>query len=135
MDKPASVPPIRKTPPHRRRRRAPNVRPGETWRALEGWGAPYEVSDLGRVRKPAVVVDRRRGGAQHYRPFLLASYLRNGTPMVQLLRADGAHRGVRAALLVAAAFLPPKPRGAVLSFLSGDRADVRAANLAWRFRP
>ena len=135
MDKPASDSPIRTTTPHRRRRRAPNVRPGETWRALEGWGAPYEVSDLGRVRKPAVVVDRRRGGAQHYRPFLLASYLRNGTPMVQLLRADGAHRGVRVALLVAAAFLPPKPRGAVLAFLSGDRADVRAANLAWRFRP
>ena len=117
-----------------RRRRAPDVRPGETWRALDGWGAPYEVSDLGRVRKPATEVARRRVGAQHYRPFLLASYLRNGTPMVQLLLPDGRHRAVRVARLVAAAFLPPRPRGALLSFLSDDRSDVRAANLAWRFR-
>lgn len=130
--RPSSAPALRR---RRRRRRAPVGLPGESWRPLVGWGAPYEVSDLGRVRKPAVVVERRRVGAQHYRPFLLASYLRNGTPMVQLLRADGVHRGVRVALLVAAAFLPPKPRGAVLAFRSADRSDVRAANLDWRFRP
>ncbi len=84
--RPSSAPALRR---RRRRRRAPVGLPGESWRPLVGWGAPYEVSDLGRVRKPAVVVERRRVGAQHYRPFLLASYLRNGTPMVQLLRADG----------------------------------------------
>lgn len=30
----------------RRRRRRPDERPGETWRALECWGAPYDVSNL-----------------------------------------------------------------------------------------
>ena len=26
---------------------------GETWRPIAGWGAPYDVSDQGRVRKSA----------------------------------------------------------------------------------
>ena len=51
----------------------------------------------GRVRKPATEVPRRRVGAQHYRPFLLASFLRNSTPMVQQLLPDRRNRGVRAA--------------------------------------
>ena len=115
----------------RRRRRRPDERPGETWRALDGWGAPYDVSDLGRVRKPAVAVERRRGGTQHYAAQLLLPYLRNGTPVVQLAVRPGRHRAVRVARLVASLFLPPPPPGAVPAFLNGDRRDVRAANLAW----
>ena len=115
----------------RRRRLRPVDRPGETWRALGGWDVPYDVSDLGRVRKPAVAVERRRGGTQHYAAQLLRPYLRNGTPVVQLAVRPGFHRAVRVARLVAELFLPPRPPGASLVFLDGDRRDVRAANLAW----
>ena len=121
------IPPVAARP-----HREPDELPGETWRPVPGWGAAYEVSDRGRVRKPASEVPRRRGGTQHYRPLLLRTFFRNGTPMVQLLRPDGSHRARRVARLVADAFLPPQPRGMRLVFLDGDRAGVRADNLAWR---
>ena len=106
-------------------------RPDEEWRPVAGWGADYEVSNLGRVRKPAVTVARRNCGDQHYREKILRPYLRSGTPLVQLLVGPGRHRAVRVALLVARAFLPPPPPGAVLVFRNGKPADVRAANLRW----
>jgi hypothetical protein len=123
--------------PARRRRhhREPDERADETWRPLAGWGAPYDVSDQGRVRKPAVEVGRRRGGAQHYKAQLLRPFLRNGSPVVQLAVRPQRHRAVRVARLVAAAFLPPSPPGAELVFVNGDRRDVRAANLAWSAPP
>ena len=126
-----------KTTPARRARRhvRPSDRPDETWRPLPGWGAPYDVSNLGRVRKPAVAVPRRRGGTQHYGAQLLRTYLRNGTPLVQLSLGSRRHRAVRVARLVAAAFLPQPPPGAELVFVNGDRRDVRAANLAWSAPP
>ena len=127
--------PDQRKPAPRRSRRAPKTRPGETWRPLAGWGAPYDVSDLGRVRKPAVAVERRRGGTQHYKAQLLSAYLRKATPMVQLLLRPGRHRAIRVARLVAAAFLPPRPPGAVLVCMNGDSGDVRAANLGWSRRP
>ena len=132
--KPSSAP---KPPPARRVRhhRRPDERQDETWRPVPGWGAPYDVSDLGRVRKPAVAVPRRRGGTQHYGAQLLRAYLRNGTPLVQLSVGRRRHRAARVARLVAAAFLPPPPPGAELVFVNGDRRDVRAANLAWSSPP
>ena len=113
----------------------PGDRPDETWRPVPGWGAPYDVSDLGRVRKPAVAVPRRRGGTQHYGEQLLRTYLRNGTPLVQLSLGPGRHRAIRVSRLVAALFLPPPPPGAELVFVNGDRRDVRAANLSWSVPP
>jgi hypothetical protein len=132
--KPSSAP---KPAPARRARHhvRPSDRPDETWRPVPGWGAPYDVSDLGRVRKPAVAVPRRRGGTQHYGAQLLRTYLRNGTPLVQLAVGSRRHRAVRVARLVAAAFLPPSPPGAELVFVNGDRRDVCAANLAWSAPP
>ena len=118
-----------------RHHREPDERADETWRPVAGWGAPYDVSDQGRVRKPAVEVGRRRGGAQHYRAQLLRPFLRNGSPVVQLSVRPGRHRAIRVARLVAEAFLPPPPPGAVLVFRNGDSSDVRAANLAWSTPP
>ena len=131
-------PPSGKTPPPARRvrhHRRPDGRPDETWRPVAGWSAAYDVSDLGRVRKPAAAVERRRGGTQHYGAQLLRTYLRNGTPLVQLAVGSRRHRAVRVARLVAALFLPPPPPGAELVFVNGDRRDVRAANLAWSAPP
>ena len=113
------------------KKRRINAIPGEIWRPLTGWGAPYEVSDRGRVRRPSFEVERRRGGTQHYGAFLLATHRRGRSPAVQLLVAGGRHRAIRVARLVAEAFLPPPPPGAVLCFRNGDRADVRAENLVW----
>lgn len=91
----------------------------------------YEVSSLGRVRRPAFEAPRRRGGTQHYGAFVLKAYLRNGGPVVQLRVERGRHRAVRVARLVAEAFLPRPPAGAVLAFHDGDRGNVRPINLHW----
>lgn len=91
----------------------------------------YEVSSLGRVRRPAFEAPRRRGGTQHYGAFVLKAYLRNGGPVVQLRVERGRHRAVRVARLVAEAFLPRPPAGAVLVFHDGDRGNVHPTNLHW----
>lgn len=93
----------------------------------------YEVSSLGRVRRPAFEAPRRRGGTQHYGAFVLKAYLRNGGPVVQLRVERGRHRAVRVARLVAEAFLPRPPAGAVLAFHDGDRGNVHPTNLHWVF--
>ncbi len=115
-----------------RRSRSSAALPGEDWRPLPGRPGGYEVSSFGRVRRPAFEAPRRRGGTQHYRAFALKAYRRNGAPVVQLSVGRGRHRAVRVARLVAEAFLPPAPRGAVLDHLDGDRGDVRPENLRWK---
>ena len=48
----------------------------------------YEVSSLGRVRRPAFEAPRRRGGTQHYGAFVLKAYLRNGFVTVESVTND-----------------------------------------------
>ena len=106
-------------------------RPGEVWRALPRRPGGYEVSNFGRVRRLEFAATRRSGGTQHYRAFALKPHRRCGSPVVQLCVGSGRHCATRVAVLVAEAFLPPRPPGAVLVFRNGDRRDVRPENLSW----
>jgi hypothetical protein len=102
----------------------------ERWRptTAEGFGDHYEVSDLGRVRRPAPGPGTRPGKVLAFPPSPW------GTPMVRL-RAPGRTRNVAVAPLVAAAFLPPRPSpAAILRHRDGDRSNCAAANLFWTAR-
>jgi hypothetical protein len=55
----------------------------------------------------------------------------DGDLVVGLKRKDGTTETKLLAEMVAQAFLGPKPSGAKVSFLNGDRRDCRAENLAY----
>lgn len=92
----------------------------EQWRSVVGWEGLYEVSDAGRVR--------RVGKAA-----VLTPALRNRYPRVTLSRGN-APSYCTVHVLVAEAFLGPRPEGLEVRHLNGHRDDARASNLAWGTR-
>src|SRR5258708_787590 len=87
----------------------------------------YEVSDRGRVRRSAAGPSTRPGKVRR------TALTRGGHPVVKL-SAGGITRSFAVAPLVAAAFLPPGPAGAILKHRDGDRSNCAAGNLCWTLR-
>lgn len=112
----------------------------ETWKAVPGFEGLYEVSDLGRVRSlDRVVAVRNRWGSFTLRRFTgrvlrpETNTARGGYRYVNL-HADGEQHLRRVAVLVAAAFLGPRPQEQEVRHLNGRAADDRAANLDYGTR-
>jgi len=94
----------------------------EVWRPVQGF--PYEVSDLGRVRRS--VGDGRNAVAGH----VLSPNNIGGYRQVSLLREGRTHyRKVHH--LVAEAFIGPRPPGAQIRHLDGNPGNNVPANLRW----
>ena len=93
----------------------------EEWRAIDGW--PYEVSNLGRVRRGP---GDKIGPGRLVRP--VREYVRVG------LRRPGKKGIYPVHLLVAGAFLCPRPDGHNANHKDGDKANNRADNLEWLTR-
>lgn len=97
----------------------------ETWRQVPDW--PYEVSDLGRVRRSA-----RASGTQVGRVLTKANMWGYGGV---LLRDGKRARRISLHRLVAEVFIGPPPfPDAVVHHLNNDPRDNRAANLIWTTR-
>lgn len=107
---------------------APSI-PGERWKAIPNTGEFYEVSSLGRVRSW-----KRKGciSGRREEPLILSlgmsrgGYLQAG---VGASRADRKTRDVH--VMVAEAFLGPRPDGLAVRHLNGDQVDNRVENLAY----
>jgi hypothetical protein len=93
----------------------------EQWREVEGW--PYEVSDQGRVRRTLGVKGTRAG-------HILTPNVGDRYPVVALSKG-GKPKRFRVHVLVAAAFLGPRPAGFDVNHINGDKTDNRAANLEY----
>src|SRR4051812_22044658 len=94
----------------------------EIWRPVEGY--PYEVSNLGRVRRTVATISTWAGRV--LRPRLDPK----GYRRVKLCR-DGAYRQVTVAIVVCEAFHGVRPPGLQVRHLNGVPDDDRASNLAW----
>lgn len=106
------------------------VQPG--WRVVDGFGGFYEVSEDGRVRSRARSVLQENGVVRMWPSVeLKQKRLRHGYMEVCLRHAYQAKSFVCVHSLVASAFLGPKPAGAEVRHLDGDKANCRASNLAW----
>jgi len=102
----------------------------EEWRPVEGW--PYEVSNLGRVRRSSAA--RSKFAA----PYRVAGTLLKGTVdcygyrKFQMTRDDGQKRAEKAHVLVAAHFIGPRPSAAhQVAHSDGDRLNNHVTNLRW----
>ena len=102
----------------------------ERWLPVVGYEGLYEVSDHGRVRS----VDRTvqtKSGPRVYRGRLLRTHLNNtGRENVSLWRA-GVGPGRQVSVLVAEAFIGPRPAGHECCHNDGDELNNRLDNLRW----
>jgi len=100
----------------------------EEWRPVVGYEGQYEVSNLGRVRSLDRVVEYRGGTPRKVRGRVIrCAPGENGYPRVSL--SGRKFRLVH--VLVAEAFLGPKPTGQQVRHLNGNRSDPRLCNLAY----
>lgn len=111
---------------------------GEQWRPVPSWEGAYEVSDLGRVRSldREVFAPDQKGvpRLRRYRGRVLkAAPSANGYPRVALQSAERLEYR-HPHVLVAAAFLGPRPPGQEVCHANGDPLDSRLANLRYGTR-
>lgn len=94
----------------------------EVWRNLDGW--PYQVSDLGRVRRSV-------GGRGTRTGRLLKSRLDTQGYLIVMLCVKSKTKTCRVHRLVSAAFLGPCPEGKEVNHISGDKTHNHIGNLEW----
>lgn len=107
----------------------------EIWKPVVGYEGHYEVSDAGRVRSVARIVEqpsrrgsiRKRNLKSRMRLAIKdrAGYFRIGLSKGNTPKPLWVHH------LVAAAFIGPRPEGLQINHKSGNRADNRALNLEY----
>lgn len=106
----------------------------EEWRPVVGFEGLYEVSDQGRVRGVSRVVTRSDGRVFHLREEVKTpSISDNGRPYVGLWRNNEV-TSVKVCVLVAAAFIGPRPAGLDVCHDNGDDEDNYATNLRYDTR-
>ena len=109
----------------------------ETWRSVLGYEGLYEVSSHGRVRS----LDRHvanRHGTVSLRKGILKKQVRIGRQSapggryaaVNLCK-DGVEKLIKVHVLVAEAFIGPRPAGKITRHLDGDNFNNHYKNLAW----
>lgn len=100
--------------------------PGEEWRPVVGYEGTYEVSDLGRVRS----VPRFDSIGRIRAPRIKQTSISNGYPYA-LLCKNAKQRAIRVHVLVAAAFIGPRPSGLVINHIDHDKTNNRVENLEY----
>lgn len=97
----------------------------EEWRAVEGW--PYEVSDLGRVRRSSAALGRTRAGK------ILRPQLKRKTGHLRVfLCRDGRPKEFAVHRLVCGAWHGAAPSGKhQAAHIDGDAANNLPENLYW----
>jgi len=95
----------------------------EVWKEIPGYEGYYSVSSFGRVRRDKAYNGLYSGG-------ILKTSLRDGYPALALNKESKA-RNYTVHVLVALAFLGPRPEGKEVRHLDGDRANPCLYNLAY----
>lgn len=103
----------------------------ETWRQIPGREGEYEVSDQGRVRSVAHIVNIADGRRFPVVGRIRAPYVdKKGYHHVTLYR-NNVGRRYAIHLLVALAFIGPRPDGMQICHGNGDSGDNRLTNLRY----
>lgn len=106
-----------------RRLECPHNEPGEEWRPVVGFGDRYLISNLGRVWScvsEKMLEPRLRGQRGKGYPFVI-------------IRKESAGQNINKSvhIMVAEAFIGPRPEGLFVSHLDGNSHNPAAANLIY----
>jgi hypothetical protein len=94
--------------------------PTEEWRQITAYGGQYQVSSLGRVRRPL-----KCGGYK----VLKGAFHRAGYPVVCMSWGDGKQVTKCVHVLVCTAFCGPIPNGLTVNHINAIKTDNRPENL------
>src|SRR4051812_25448733 len=105
----------------------------ETWTHCPYPDFPYEVSDLGRVRRLSVASEhvRKIHPKRDYSPKLMKSVINNGYHYVTLCGPGKDYVRLGVHCLVLETFVGPRPRGAYGCHNDGNKSNNALSNLRW----
>lgn len=106
----------------------------EEWRPVVGYEGLYEVSSLGRVRGLRRLC-KRRDGLAHIQPEVMLKQSVSGPRRNYLkvgLLKNGEQKTCRVSVLVAAAFLGPRPDGTVVAHGPAGSLDNSLRNISYK---
>ncbi len=101
----------------------------EIWKPVLRREGEYEVSNLGRVRSLDRCIECVNGSRRKVKGKLLKPSLATGDFYYRV--SQGRNEAIRLHVLVAEAFLGPRPSGLEVRHKNGDRHDSRASNLSY----
>ena len=103
----------------------------EKWLPVRGFEGAYEVSNRGRVRSLTRQVLTSHGQVRTYKGRLKTPTLRNCGRLVVSLPVNNTARTHLVSVLVAEAFLGPRPENMLVCHNNGDPTDNRVENLRY----
>jgi hypothetical protein len=102
----------------------------EQWKRIV-WAKDYEVSEIGRVRSWKVNPPNKKN-KEVLEPRILSTKIGSGGyPCVSLISDDGVKKLSNVHVLVAEAFLGPRPKGMVVCHKNDKKDDCRLINLEY----
>lgn len=106
----------------------------QTWRPAPGYEGYYEVSDQGEVRSVDRIVSSGRGARRPARGRVLRQWVDAHGYQTSSLSRDARRTRVKLHVLVAAAFLGPRPVGMDVCHGDGQQKNNRLDNLRYGSR-
>ena len=105
----------------------------EKWKPVPYPGFPYEVSDMGNVRRLSQASERVRKihSRRDYGPKILGHVVNNGYHYVTLCGPNKRHVRLGVHRLVLEAFIGPAPDGAYGCHNDGDKSRNVLSNIRW----
>lgn len=104
---------------------------GERWRPIPGYEGLYQASSLGRVRSLPRALPREGGTIVRYAGRLLTALPDGRGYLAVSLSVPGERTKRRVHILVASAFIGPRPGRLDINHKNGVKTDNRAANLEY----
>ena len=102
----------------------------EEWKKIY-WAQDYEVSNLGNVRSWKVNPPNKKNRVVDKPKVLSVKIGSSGYPCVAIRSDDGKKKMPNVHVLVAEAFLGPRPSGMIVCHKNDDKGDARLENLEY----
>ena len=103
----------------------------EIWKDIKGYEGYYQISNTGKVRSMARIIEAKNGVMRRIFPRILApDKTQEGYHFVSLCRGNG-HKNYRISRLVAIHFIPNPDNKPEVNHIDGNKDNNNIENLEW----